>query len=653
MLNFLNDIKMLSMKHKTSQMICMVSCILLFGSCSEFLDVVPDDGIATLDNAFNMRSEAKKYLYTCYSYMPHDGEITSDPAILAGDEYWSVIDPISPTYSDVVFRIARGLQNAASPLVGQYWDNLYRALRDCNIFLENISTVPDLFEWERLQWIAEVKFLKAYYHFYLLRMYGPIPLVRENLPITATPEEVKVSRNTVEECFDYIVELLNEAIPDLPLTVVNPNDEMGRITRPAAAALKAKVLVTAASPLFVNNHDQTTLANKDGTKLFPNDLEPAKVTAKWDSAVVACRDAIRICSEADIVLYRYQTVSSLSDTVLQELTIRNAFTESWNSGIIWANSQSRNTAVTQRHASPNLDAGRYPDEWLLYGDLNPPIKIAEMYYTDHGVPIDEDKSWQGVDPYALRQGGDAERYYIKKDYTTVQLHFDREPRFYASLGFDGGLWYGQRIYGNNPDEYMYIACRYGGIQQKRSTLSGPVTGYFWKKCVHFQNVQTGMGTFTTELYSWPVIRLADLYLLYAEAINEAEGPGGANSAELFKYIDLVRTHAGLDGVKYSWDTYTDNKKYNSQEGMRQIIRRERLIELSLEGQRFWDIRRWKTAPEEYAKGIMGYIVTERDPAKFYQPVLLADQKFSIKDYFWPVAIWVIENNRNIVQNTGW
>jgi hypothetical protein len=585
--------------------------------------------------------------------MPHDGELGVDPAILGGDEYWSLIDPADAPYSDAVFRIARGLQNATSPLTGQYWTNLYRAIRDCNIFLENVTSVPDLPEWEKLQWIAEVKFLKAYYHFYLVRMYGPIPIVRENLPITATPEEVKVSRNTVDECFGYIVELLNEAIPDLPVIIVNPNDEMGRITKPAAAALKAKVLVTAASPLFVNNRDQNTLINKDGTQLFSMGLEQAAITARWDSAVVACREAIQICREADVVLYQYQTVSTLSDTVLKELTIRNAFTEAWNSGMIWANSQSRSTVATQRNASPNLDAVRYPDEWLLYGNLNPPIKIAEMYYTNHGVPVEEDKSWQGIDPYALREGTDAERYYIKKGYTTVQLHFDREPRFYASLGFDGGLWYGQRIYGNNPDEYLYIACRYGGIQQKRSERSGPITGYFWKKCVHFQNVQTGMGALTTELYPWPIIRLADLYLLYAEAINEAEGPNGANSSELFKYIDLVREQAGLEGVKYSWDEYTNNKKYDSQDGMREIIRRERLIELSLEGQRFWDIRRWKTAPAEYAKGIMGYMVTEKDPAKFYQPVLLADQKFAVKDYFWPIATSVIENNRNIVQNTGW
>jgi hypothetical protein len=87
--------------------------------------------------------------------------------------------------------------------------------------------------------------------------------------------------------------------------------------------------------------------------------------------------------------------------------------------------------------------------------------------------------------------------------------------------------------------------------------------------------------------------------------------------------------------------------------MRSIIHRERLIELSLEGQRFWDLRRWKEAPDEYAKGIEGYKVTESAPAKFYQRIVLAKQTFSIKDYFWPIETGLTEQNTNLVQNIGW
>jgi hypothetical protein len=617
--------------------------------------VVPDDGIPTLDNAFAMRSEAERYLFTCYSYMPRDGSLPNDPAITGGDEFWSVIDPPSSyNYGDAMFKIARGFQNANSPIAGGYWTSLYQGLRVCNIFLDNIDKVPDLDLWEREQWIGEVIFLKAYYHFYLVRMYGPVPLLKENISINASPEAVKVPREPVDNCFAYISELLDKAIPLLPMTIVNPTNDLGRITKPIAAALKAKVLVTAASPLFNGNSDQATLANKDGTKLFNSDFDPAK----WDSAVVACKKAIDICHQANISLYRYQprATVNLSDTIKQELTIRNTFTERWNSEIIWANTQTSQSdlIITQERAGPpNLDKTRWPDNERLRAQLQPPLKIAEMYYTNHGVPITEDKNWQLIDLLALREGTDAEKYYIKKGYTTAQLNFDREPRFYASLGFDGGMWYGHRNYGNNPDEYFWIACRPGGAQASVGPYWGPFTGYYWKKHVHFENVQNGTNTYSVNVYPWPIMRLADLYLLYAEALNEVEGPNGTHSNEMFGYIDMIREKAGLAGVKYSWDTYTNNKKYGDQNGMRQIIHRERLIELSLEGQRFWDLRRWKEAPEAFDVPVESYSLTSREPEQYYQRKVIARQTFSIKDYFWPIQISVIENNPNLVQNIGW
>jgi hypothetical protein len=620
------------------------------------LDIVPDDGIATLESAFALRSEAKKYLYTCYWYMPQDGTLSDNPALMGGDEVWSIIDSDVPQWSDVLFRIARGLQNATSPLGGHHWTNLYQGIRVCNIFLENINTVPDLPEWERIQWIAEVKFLKAYYHFYLFRMYGPIPIVRENLSISASPEELRISRNTVDEVTEYIVELLDEAMPDLPLEVVSRFDELGRITKPVAATLKAKVLATAASPLFNGNTDQATLKNRDGVQLFNQESK----IEKWEAAMEACREAIEICHDAHIALYRHKTAIALKDTLRQELTIRNTLTEKWNSEIIWANTQSPvyQIQLLQRMSSPNLAAAQYPDNDALRSQIAPSIKIAEMFYTNHGVPIEEDIAWQTLDPFALREGGDTERYYIRRGYTTIQLNFDREPRFYASLGFDGGIWYGQNQTINNspdpnPNDMFWIGCRVGGYQQKRGYEWGPFTGYYMKKTVHYQNIQTAQWSYSIVDYPWPVLRLADLYLLYAEAINEVEGPNGPNSSELFKYIDSVRAKAGLRGVKYSWDNYTDNPKYNSPAGMRAIIHRERLIELFFEGQRFWDLRRWKEAPAEYAKPVEGFKITARQPAEYYQRIFIAQQEFTVRDYFWPVQTSFIEQNPNLVQNIGW
>lgn len=622
-------------------------------SCSDYLDIVPDN-IATIEMAFSMRSEAKKYLYTCYSYLPQDGNLASDPAILGGDEMWSLIDPSPAQFGQDMFRLAQGFQNSNTPLGNSVWVNLYQALRHCNIFLENVDKVPDLPDWEKTLWRSEVLFLKAYYHFYLVRMYGPIPLIRENLPIDAGVDEVKVYRDPIDDCFNYIEELLDEAIPGLPLIIENPTSDLGRITQPIAAALKAKVLVYAASPLFNGNSDQTTLRNPDGTLLFPAQFE----ISKWEKAVSACQEAIDICHSVGMKLYTYNPSFQqyqLTDTIVTQLSLRNAFCEKWNSEIIWGNTKTGrgNIQQNQRLASANLDV-QYIDNFKMRSQLQPSLKIARMFYTENGVPIEEDREWANRDILGLKVAEKADNLYIREGYTTVQLHFNREPRFYANLGFDGGVWYGQGRYDDSqPEELFYVACRRSGTQGKKGREFGPFTGYYWKKCVHFQNVQSSENGYDIEYYPWPIIRLADLYLLYAEAINELEGPNGSNQNYLFGYIDLIRERAGLEGVKYSWDNFAHTKKYQTQEGMREIIHRERLIELALEGQRFWDIRRWKAVPDYYQTPIESWNITESNPDLFYNVVPIFEQKFSVKDYFWPIREAYIENNRNLVQNIGW
>ncbi|RZM25656.1 MAG: RagB/SusD family nutrient uptake outer membrane protein, partial [Pedobacter sp.] len=386
----------------------VVIALLGLNSCKKYLDIVPDN-VATIENAFTMRTQAQKYLFTCYSYLPMESDLADDPAMLGGDEMWNV-----PTRGGY-FGIARGIQTKISPL-GDRWVNLYRGLRDCNIFLENIGLVPDMDSSEKARWIAEVKFLKAYYHFYLMRMYGPIPMVKNNLPIDANVEQVKVSRDPVDSCFKYIVGLLDEANVDLPLVLTNPSAEAGRITRPVALSLKAKILVTAASPLFNGNTDQSTLKNKDGQQLFNQTF----LKVKWDSAAVACKDAIDICNQAGIQLYTFVpgiTQANLSQTIRTQMSIRNAFAEKWNSEIIWANTQTISaTTNLQRSAGTWWDPAQL-DGVVVKGEFSPPLKIVEMFYTKNGVPINEDKTYNYNGRYSLRTAVDGEKLYIKKDFT--------------------------------------------------------------------------------------------------------------------------------------------------------------------------------------------------------------------------------------------
>lgn len=639
--------------------IAIVAAIMSLTACGDWLDVVPD-GIPTLDMAFNSRTQARKYLATAYSYMPKNGG-SGDPTTLGGDDIWTRrTTHFSNRFSLAGLDISDGMQNAANPVLGR-WSGMYEALRVCNTFLENVDLVPDLPAWEREQWAAEAKVLKAYYHFALVQMYGPIPLIRENMPVDADVFAVKVEREPVDECFDYIVQLLDEACDGdmLPTFVLDPASDYGRITKPIAMSLKAKVLVTAASPLFNGNNDQATLRNHDGTALF----DPVFNPAKWEAAVLACKEAIDICHEAGIMLYTFEDAANrYSDTTVLNVTLRNAFNLRSNSEVIWANTQmiSIPSSGGMIHASmPKLNRD-YINSNDLSKWLGMPIKIAEMFYTENGVPLDEDNTRDVGNLYNLRTAEAEDRLYVRQGRTTIDMHFDREPRFYAWVGFDGGVWFGAGQYNDrDASSLRYLAFKIGETDGTEG--QGNWTGYIPKKYIPYEAQLNAVNSISSPTYAWPVMRLSDLYLLYAEAINEAEGPNGANSAEMFRYIDLVRERAGLKGVVESWDTYTNNPKYATQAGMRAIIQKERLIELSFEGHRFWDIRRWKTAPAEYHTPLMGWNMmvstidgTEEEVNRImYQPQLLIDQKFGIRDYFWPIRTGDIEVNPNLVQNIGW
>jgi len=639
--------------------IILFAAVMSLAACGNWLDVVPD-GIATLDMAFNSRKQALKYLATCYSYMPKNGG-SGDPTTLGGDDIWTRnTTHFSGRFSLAGLDISEGRQNAANPVLGR-WANMYEALRVCNTFLENVDLVPDLPAWEREQWTAEAKVLKAYYHFSLVQMYGPIPLIRENMPVDADVYTVKVERAPVDECFSYIVQLLDEACEGdmLPTFVLDPATDYGHITKPIALSLKAKVLVTAASPLFNGNNDQATLKNHDGTPLFDTEFK----LEKWEAAVAACKEAIDICEEAGLMLYKFEDAANrYNDTTVLDVTLRNAFNLRSNSEIIWANTQmiSIPSSGGMIHASMPLLNPAYINSNDISKWLGMPIKIAEMFYTEHGVPLEEDKTRRMGDLYNLRTAQSADRQYIRQGRMTVDMHFDREPRFYAWVGFDGGVWFGAGQYNDkDASSLRYLGFKIGETDGTQG--QGNWTGYIPKKFIPYEAQVNAINNISSPSYAWPIMRLSDLYLLYAEAINEAEGPNGANSAELFRYIDLVRSRAGLKGVKESWDNYTNNPKYTTQAGLRQIVQRERLIELSFEGQRFWDIRRWKTAPAEYSTPLQGWNMnvstvdgTEEEVNRLmYQPQLLLEQKFRARDYFWPIRTADIEVNPNLVQNIGW
>lgn len=633
--------------------LCMVMSM-GWTSCKKYLDIVPDN-IATIDNAFTLPSTTERYLVTCYSFIPPESDLPYS-TLVSGDELWLPIDPL-PTYefvADESWGIALGRQNVNAPLL-DYWNGplgisgLWEGIRDCNIFLEHIMKVPGMTNIQQKQWAAEAKFLKAYYHFYLLRMYGPIPVIKTNLPISASIDEVKVKRQPIDSVFSYIVQLLDEAAADLPVRVTDENQELGRATKLVALSLKAKVLVYEASPLFNGNSDYAGFANKDGTPLFSQEIS----LDKWKAAAQACQDAIQACEGAGYMLYHFQPTAqaqNLSPETTTKLNIRNIITERWNSEIIWANPNST-TVFLQRQATPfALDPAAKANA-LPRGNLSVPLNVASLFYTRHGVPIDEDKTWDYGDRYSLRTATDADKYEISDNYVTAGFNFDREPRFYADLGFDGGIWYGQGIYDDDKNDNWVVRAKVGQTQGRQGVTLFPITGYYAKKYVYYTNVMsTSANVYSMYDYPWVELRLGDLYLLYAEALNEAEGP----SAAVYQYLDSIRARAGLPGVADSWSQYAKSPgKYKTQDGLREIIHRERTIEMAFEGQRFWDERRWKTAIQTYNNPITGWDASQENANAYYRVKVLYNQTFSLKDYFWPLRQKDITVNDLLVQNPGW
>ncbi|MDO7171590.1 RagB/SusD family nutrient uptake outer membrane protein [Mariniflexile sp. AS56] len=632
---------------KTKKIKYFISSIIMacFFSCDSYIDVVPDN-IATIDIAFNNRDNAERFFYTLYHYMPSHGNVNANPGLIGGDEVW--INPISGNGLGA-FKMTQGFQNVVSPELNWwsgYSNDMFVGLRDCNIFLENIDRPRDLIEEEKTRWIAETKFLKAYYHFWLLRMYGPIPIIDQNTPVGASVEEVRLERDKVDDVVNYIVSLLDEAMVDLPPFIAVPALELGRATQPIAASIKAQVLAFAASPLLNGNPAYSNWVNNAGEPYVNQTFD----ITKWEKAAEASAEAIMLSEENGHSLYKSNGSAqfTLSDSTITKLSIREAVSKRWNPEIIWGN-QNSNASGLQSMSFVKADPSLTPEELgQAATNWSPTLTMAELFYSDNGVPIEEDLAYDYAGRYGVKTAGSDHRYYIEEGYQTASLHFNREPRFHASLGFDGSKIYGM---GQVNDKSIFtIKSKNGQPASGSNDRNYSVTGYYAKKLINLEDIISG-GSWRVNAYPFPVIRLSDMYLLYAECSNEAYGP----SAEVYDNIDIVRERAGLDGVVASWAAHSNNpSKPNSKEGLREIIHQERLIELSFEGHRFWDLRRWLKA-QTYLDGteMKGWSIKASTVVDYYKVTLVGKTAFSQKNYFWPIKESDLLVNPNLDQAPGW
>ena len=630
----------------------ILTVILCNTSCSDYLDIVPE-GTPDMETAFSNKTNARKFLFTCYSYLPKWDQ-SGSIGFLAGDEHWLIPKGtgfIDQRLSLNAWEIGRGEQNSNDPYQN-YWDglnggtNLWTAIRDCNIFLENIDKPLDLQQYERNRWIAEVKFLKAYYHYYLFMLYGPIPVMDNNISIDASAEEVRRYRDPVDDVVNYISNLLDDAAKDLPLQVTDAGEELGRITQPIAKAVKAQLWLLAASPLFNGNTDYINVKDNQGRSLFPSETD----NNKWEQAADAALDAIKCAKEAGHDLYYFTLpVNGLSDATRKLLDIGEAVTEKWNTEIIWGSTW--NVNGLQKVAVAKTTKGSHYDAISV---MAPTLTVAEQFYSSNGVPISEDKGdfWSKNYPnrydFTIIPDEGNNKHYLKIGEETAYLHLNREPRFYANLSFDRGTWYGYGYASDEPKDLAFYKFRAKEVSGRITSEDYSYTGYLNKKVCSYKTSVTDNGL-STERYAFPIIRLADLYLMYAEALNETLN---TPNNDVYTYIDLVRERAGLDGVKESWQKYSKYpEKPNTKTGMREIIRMERLNELACEGKRFWDLRRWK---KELPREVKGWYVQGETAQEFYRvTTLYLRSRYSFKDYLWPLKVETVLKDPNLGQSPGW
>lgn len=622
-------------------------------SCDQYLDIVPDKS-QEIELMFERKEAAYRALATCYYYLPQEDGVYSTSAF-ASDELTTPIAKETPGV-----ELMRGKQSADRPIMG-LWDDTYpygrmqeslwKAIRACNIFIDNIDLVKDMKAEEKNQWKSEAIFLKAYYHFLLFRQYGPIPIIDVNLPITAGVEQVRIKRKPVDEVIDYIVSTIDKSITNLPVRITSSNN-FGRIDRLIAYSIKSRVLLYAASPLYNGNvafYD--TFKDKDGVKLFNTAFDKEK----WKKAMEAAEMALQIAASNNVKLYEFNGIVPAFDTLdIKQPEIkalynyRYMFTERWNQELIWGNSnpvangQWWTLQAASMMINPEASSNEAAWQWV-----SPTIQAAEAYYTKNGLPIDEDLTFRYNNRFQLARVTAADRFNAQTGSTIMipNLHLGREPRFYASIGFDKGIY---RTWGQKWNLLMKKGEAHG---RRGNTNDYVITGYVLKKVCHPNSEGNAYNRLVT--YPWPIIRLAELYLNYAEAYNEYYGP----DQKVYDALNKVRVRSGVPTVEVAWENANIAKtpnKHKTTEGLREIIKQERRIELAFEGHRNFDVRRWKEGDKYFNIPVTGWSVDGSTTNTFYIVKTVGQRSFiTPRDYLHPIKYSEMLVNSNLIQNPGW
>lgn len=651
--------------------ILSVTPFMLISGCSKFLEKQPDD-MKTDEMIWKSRLETEKYLYNVYSQIPSQNLHQDDPWLGLSDE----VDLTWNVYS--TYGINLGNWTTASTFYNK-WGSWYKAIRASFVFENNVDKNPELSDDLKRQYKAEVKFLRAYYYWLLLRQYGPVVLIPNLTPLDEP--WTSYQRSPYDECVDYIVNTLDEAYQDLPMHWQSDKQWLGKPTKFACKAVKSEILLMAASPQWNGNVLYSDFKNDDGTLLASQQYDETK----WKRAADAAYDVIQLAEStpaANVRLYRNNENGDGAEFNPYK-SVRDIHIKKWNCEIIWGKA-GLDVNAWELHTSPG------PNN---LGGVGPTQRAVDAFYMNNGRTIDDPVSgyvesgfsseggahWN---PNGLDVSGDRVKMIEMIRSGEAWGHWpgdwnmfaNREPRFYASV------LYNKRVIPQLPPDiekrdyystqnnvvqqangYGRVEFYYGGTsRQSGSYTFYPQTGYLVLKNVDpLSNLRDRQ--YVSNGRHQTFIRYATILLNYIESLNEYN-PGDAN---IQKYWDMIRSRAGIPSIFEVYPEIRGNK-----EMQREFILHERQVELAFEGDRYFTTRRrlLSNTPDDgnprrkFGDGgkMYGLDIYAGSPdtnsfetKEFYNIVPFETRVFSNKMNLFPIPQSEIDKAPLLVQNPGW
>ncbi len=628
------------MKSKIKYLLCS---IILTGigftvSCSGFMDYTPAteyNGPVVLQDAGLMQS----IINTIYTYVK-DGAREHSTTGLTDDAYFThnygqkAVNEANVSGSDLQWY-----NNDNNPF---RWVDCYKGIYYANLVLENIDKVPATTGYDLNYMKGEALFLRAWLYTRLVQGFGGIPITKKTIGLNEAGQ-VAIPRSNIEDCLQFILDDLDAAIPLLYDKVNAAN--LGRATKWVAVALKARICLQIASPLYADRTVNTLEVNQyngDRNELYRKALEFAKeVINSGNYSLIDCR-----AGSIEDIAQKYHQVATSN-----------------NSEMIFTKQFATKDIVN------NLPLQHGPNGYHNWSGTTPTQDFVMHFEMEDGTLNN-----------ALTQVG---QHQIGNPYN------GREPRFYANIGYDGAVWGRPRpadAFPLDPTPLGRLQCGVYELSDGSDvtvnlsenskisfkgvygidTRQGPIedwngswTSYYEKKLV-----DTSVdGQNSPQVVPWPHIRLAEMYLIAAEAaieLNELE--------EAVGYLDAIRGRIGRPGTKA---TLASRGQTFNQTDMRKFLRQERRSELSFEDSRFFDIRRWMIGEEAGGKTLMGMTVFARlKSGKTAKRPYIHDEsvwdyhyyvrelsfrekrKWDNKMYFAPISRDEIKRNPKLEQNPG-